>query len=264
VAAVAKKSVLQQAPIKAPGSAVATGPPGAQSARGGARMERPPALSSQDFRQAHQQQPQQQQQGSEAGSPMLELLSPTTPPGAAGSGASGGSGGPRRRRYVGLPREAAPPLQQGVVILSVDASLRDVSEVYSSSSSADGSPEDLDGSLAPAQHLVVSIGDRGGSGSGSVARSRFGSRGGRPAGAEEEKHVSFCGDRGVEVVQFSVEEYAPVTQRAPRRDFGGALACAGGGSTAAFTSSPSRRAAPVNHADGWQQLGGSNSARPIG
>lgn len=47
-----------------------------------------------------------------------------------------------------------------------------------------------------------------------------------PSAEDRERHVSFCAERGVEVVQFSVEEQRgplPTTTRAPRRIFGGEL-----------------------------------------
>mmetsp|Transcript_61562 Transcript_61562/g.129936 ORF Transcript_61562/g.129936 Transcript_61562/m.129936 type:complete len:188 (+) Transcript_61562:73-636(+) len=69
-----------------------------------------------------------------------------------------------------------------------------------------------------------------------------GSRG-RGTSAEGDRHVSFgtnssgVGGGGVEVVQFSVEEfYTPTTLRAARREFGGALQAAFSASSAANTS----------------------------
>merc|ERR1712048_418218 len=40
---------------------------------------------------------------------------------------------------------------------------------------------------------------------------------------DRDRHVSFCAERGVEVVQFSVDHSLPSTTRGPRRVFGGEL-----------------------------------------
>lgn len=95
----------------------------------------------------------------------------------------------------------------------------------SSSSSATGPPLDFrsfGGTARSAAHQPV-VKCLTGSQPGSprmVIRTRLSNK---AQGSDEQRHVSFCAERNVEVVQFNVEEPVPCTTRVARRVFGGDL-----------------------------------------